>query len=113
MLKKLAPLAQCLSQQLVFFVHQAHDSVEQKSQQVQTEQQGRQELCSLSEIVFEMIAFGLEDIVVFIFDFPACASVARNRFDGCLPCFKICDKGIFVNEFPRLFMSDGQLHPVD
>jgi hypothetical protein len=47
MLKKLAAFSQRFPQQLIFFVNQTHDGVKEKSQQVQTEQHGRQELRSM------------------------------------------------------------------
>ena len=79
MLKKLAALAQLFSQQLVLFIHQAHDGVKEKSQQVQTEQQGGKELCAVSEIVFQMIAFGFQNIVVLVFDVSTSSTTIFQR----------------------------------
>jgi hypothetical protein len=45
--------------------------MKQESQQVQTEQEKRLALFSMCEIMFKMIDFGFQDIVVVIFDFLA------------------------------------------
>jgi hypothetical protein len=60
-------------------------------------------LVAMAEIVFQVVAFGLEHIVVFVFDLPPAASVAHKGFDGGLRDGKVGDPGVFVELFPRIF----------
>ena len=57
----------------------------------------------MSEIVFQMVAFGFENVVVLVFDFPTGAAVPHNRFDSGFGDFKIGDEGIFVELFTSIF----------
>ena len=67
----------------------------------------------MTEVVFKMIAFGLEHIVVFVFDFPARATIARYGDEGGWGNLEICDKGIFINLFTCIFTSDRPFAPID
>ena len=56
-------------------------------------------ILSVSKIVFEMIAFGLEDIVVFIFRFPT-TSTGADHFRNSLSCqFVASDEGVLIKHF--------------
>jgi hypothetical protein len=46
-------------------------------------------LLSMPEVMLNMIAFGLEYIVVLVFDLPACPPISHDRFDGGIGNFKI------------------------
>ena len=70
------------------------------------------EATSMSKVVFEVVAFSLENVIVFVFNFPAGASIAHNGFDVVFPYFKIGDESVFVNDFAGSFVSDGQFSPV-
>ena len=70
-------------------------------------------LVSMSEIVFKMIALGLQYIVVLVFNSPACAPVSHNGFDGCFGDFKIGGESVLVDQFASIFAGEGQFAPVD
>ena len=67
----------------------------------------------MSEIVFQVVAFGFEHIVVFVFDLPTAAAVSNNGFDGSLRDGEVGDPGVFVELCPRIFPGQGQFTPVD
>jgi len=55
--------------------------VEEKGQQIEGQQEGCQMLVSMPKVVFEVVAFGFEDIVVLILHFPQGSSSLHNFFD--------------------------------
>ena len=59
-----------------------------------------------------MIAFGLEDIVVFVFDLPTGASVTGNGFDSRFQDRKISAEGVLVELLASVFTSDRQFAPI-
>ena len=62
-------------------------------------------MAAMSEIVLQMITFGLEDIIVFVLDFPAGTTIANYGFNRCLGNFKIGDKGVFVTLLAHLLLA--------
>lgn len=54
-------------------VQELQDGVKQERQDIETQQRLRQVLPTMSKVVFEVVALGLEGIEVFIFDFPPTA----------------------------------------
>ena len=66
----------------------------------------------MAKVVFQVIAFGLEHIVILIFDFPAGPAIAHDGFDGGLADLKIGDKGIFVGLFPAILAHDHHFTPI-
>ena len=76
--KKDAPCAEELPDRPITLIDQVKDGVPQEGQQVEGEQQRRQILLPMPEVVFQMVAFGLEDVVVFVFDLPARPPVAKS-----------------------------------
>ena len=67
----------------------------------------------MAEIVFQMIAFGLEDIVVFVLTFPAGTTGPNNRGNRLAGQFVISDKSIMIELLAGLGMNDGHFNPVD
>ena len=68
---------------------------------------------TVTEIVFQVVAFGFQGVVVFIFDFPAGATGLYDA--GDIVCGKdmVCDEGIVVEDFASDFMGDDQFAPID
>ena len=68
---------------------------------------------SVSKIVFQMIALGLEDIVVFIFRLPATSARANHRGNrlGCE--LMTSDEGILVKYFAIGLTGERQFAPID
>ena len=69
-------------------------------------------LLAVSEIVFEVIALGLEGVVIFVFNLPPCAPSGRDWFDagvgddmGCCPGIAVC--------FFTVLRGGDKLAPVD
>ena len=69
-------------------------------------------LAAVTEIVFQMVAFGLEHIVILVFDLPASAPIPHNGFDIRLFYPEIRTEGILIELFARVFACDGQFTPV-
>ena len=60
-----------------------------------------------------MIAFGFENIIVFIFHFPTSSSSPDNKRDRSPVEWKISDKSVFINDFLSFGMSNRDFRPVD
>ena len=56
---------------LIPFVDQVEDGLEEESQQIEAEQEGSQVLAAVAEIVFQMVAFGFEHVIIFVLNLPA------------------------------------------
>ena len=70
-------------------------------------------LAAMAEIVFQVIPFGLENIVVLILHLPTGATIADNGFDGGFQNDKIGAKSVFVELFAGVFAGNGQFTPID
>ena len=67
----------------------------------------------MSEVMFNVIALGLQYIVVLVFNFPACAPISQNGFDSCPSDFKISGESVFVDQFTGIFTDNSQFALVD
>ena len=67
----------------------------------------------MAEIVFQVVAFGFENVVVLIFDLPASPAISDDGFNGRFDDFKIGDEGVFVDLLARVFSGYAQFAPVD
>ncbi len=67
---------------------------------------------AMSEIVFEVVAFGFERIVMFIFDFPPSATGFDNRRHSVICDRMIGNKSVVVEEF-AIASSHAQFTPVN
>jgi len=110
--KGLAP-RQDLAKQCVPGIAPFQDGMEQEGKQVEAQHQRREILLTMSKVVLDMVAFGLEHIVVFVCDLPpptACLRSLRNVVSRDLV---IRDKAIVVELFARLGVDHGDLEPID
>ena len=69
-------------------------------------------LTAVAEIVFQVVAFRLEDIVILVFDLPTGTPIPHNGFDSRFFHPKIRAERIFVKLFARVFTRGGQFAPV-
>ena len=60
-----------------------------------------------------MIALSFENIIVFIFYFPASSPALDKEWGNSLVELKISDKGIFVKNFLSFSMANGHFDPID
>jgi len=67
----------------------------------------------MSEIVFKVIAFGFQGIVVFVLDFPARSSDLSNQSWIGRGDEMIGDKGIVIQDLACFFIRDDQFQPID
>ena len=81
--------------------------MKEKGQQVQREQDGCQVFLAVTEVVLDMIPFGGEDIMPFIFMFSACATRMSNGFDLLVIYREVGDEAITVETFTTQFMGDS------
>ena len=79
--------------------------MEEKSQQVEGQQEGCQMLGSMPEVMFEVIALGFEHVVVFVLHFPAGSSGLHDGLDGGADDLMRCDPGIPIGDFSRGFAA--------
>ena len=75
-----------LAQQGILVIAPLQHGMEQKGEEVEAEQQRREVLRAMPKIVLQMVALGLEYVVVFLFDLPMlCCSLrwySKNDGDG-------------------------------
>src|SRR5215510_7961649 len=77
-MEKRLPSGKHLAQQRVLVIVPLQHRMEQKGQQVEAEQKRRQILLAMPKVVLQMIALGLEHIVVFVFDLPPATTCLRH-----------------------------------
>ena len=66
----------------------------------------------MSEVVLQVVALGLEGVVVFVLDFPAAPSCADELFDVLLAEHMSGNPGVVKGLF-GLLIFDDQLRPID
>jgi hypothetical protein len=64
-------------------------------------------MAAVAEIMFWVVAFGLEHVVILVFDLPTDAAIPHNRFDRGFEDLEIGDEGVFVELLTRVFSQDG------
>ena len=73
-LKDGLPSRQGLPHQVILVVRPPQHRMEQQCSEMQRESHGGQVLLAMAVVMFEMIAFGFEDMVVLVLDVPAGSS---------------------------------------
>lgn len=63
--------------------------------------------------MLKMIAFGLQDIIVFVLDFPTGTSHLGKFGDIVSGHRMIRDETVLIEGFARLFIGNDQLEPID
>lgn len=69
-------------------------------------------LFAVAEVMFQMVALGLEGVVVLVFNLPTRAARGDDAGDVFVGDLKIGDEGVFIKNF-ALLVGDGRLAPVD
>src|SRR2546421_3076713 len=87
--------------------------MEQQGEQVEAERPGREVLLAMPKVVFDMVALGLEHIVVFVFDLPPPTARLRSLCNVFSRDPVIRDKAIVVELFARLGVDHRALEPID
>lgn len=64
----------------------------------------------MAKLVFEMLAFGSQNVVVFVFDFPASASSLDQREPGLLREVMIGHEGVVVELLTGFGVGYGHLN---
>src|SRR5215510_153096 len=85
----------------------------QKGQEVQTEQKRGQVLLAMPKVVLQMVAFGLEDVVLFVFALPASTARVRDVRDVVRVQAMIGDKAVVIELFARFGIDYRALEPID
>ena len=75
-------------------------------------QQGGEVLFAVAEVVFEVIALGLEGVVVFVLDLPASPARGDDALHVLVGEGEVGDEGVEVEDF-SLVVGHGQFAPVD
>jgi len=68
----------------IALIHQIQKRVKEEGQEIEAEQEGRQEMISVTEVMFERIAFVFEHVVILVLDLPARPAIPHHGFHGCL-----------------------------
>lgn len=103
---------QLLAQEPVFVVHPLQYGVGQKSQDDEAGQQGRQVLLAVAKVVREVVALGLQRVVVLVFDLPAAASCRDDLGDVTVVQRQAGREGVAVPHLAAVVGGD-ELAPVD
>jgi len=70
-------------------------------------------LFAVAEVVFHVIAFCFQGVVVFVFNFPAGTPSLNNGNHIVCGDRMVGHKGVVVQDFAGVLMSDDQLTPID
>jgi hypothetical protein len=92
-------------------VGETEHGVEPEGQEVPRGQQGGEVLLAVTEVVLEMVALGLEGVVVLVLDLPAGAGRGHPGGDVLLGDGPVGDEGVGV-EVLALGVGDEELAPV-
>src|SRR5712691_13481167 len=87
--------------------------MEQKGEQVEAEHHRREVLLAMPKVVLHMVPFGLEHIVVFIFDLPPPTACLRYSRDVLCRNAVIGEKAVVVELFARWGVDHGDCEPID
>ena len=110
--KRLAP-RQHATQSGVLIIAPLQDGVEQEGQQIETEQKRREGLLSVTKVVLQMVALGLEHVVVFVFDLPSPAPRLRHGHHVVSRQTMIGDTAIVLEVLARFGVDDCDRKPMD
>ena len=102
-----------LAKQGVLLITPLQHRMERKGEQVQAEHRGREILLAVAEVMFEMVALGLEDVVVFVFNLPPSTAGLGHFGHVCHTETVIGDKGVVVELCGRFGIDYGHLDPID
>ena len=110
--KGLAP-RQDLAKQCILGIAPLQHGMEQKGEQVEAQHNRREILLAMPKVVFDMVALGLEHIVVFVFDLPPTTARLRSLRNVVSRDLVIRDKAIVVELIARLGVDYRDLEPID
>jgi len=100
-----------LADELIFCIAHPEHGMEQQGEQIEGSEQGGQMLFAVSEVVGQMVALGLQGIVVFVFHFPTGTPGLDDIGDVVGGNFVVGGKGIFVDN-GAVGAGRGELTPV-
>jgi len=87
--------------------------MEQKGEKVEAEQKRGEVLLAMAKIVFQMVPFGLEHVVLFVFDLPAPTSCVGHGCDVVRAQAMIGDKAVGIPLCTRFGLDHCDLGPID
>src|SRR5215510_14007310 len=87
--------------------------MEQKGQEVETEQNRREVLLAMPKIVLQMVALGLEHVVIFVFDLPAPPTRLRHVYHVVRRQAMVADTAIVIELFARGGIDHRDVKPID
>jgi hypothetical protein len=70
-------------------------------------------LLPMPKIIFKMVSLRLEDIVIFVFGFPATPARSHHLDNRVMVEPMTRDKGVAIEHLPILLTCNHQLTPVD
>src|SRR5262249_52010010 len=95
------------------FATPSQHCMEQEGQQIEAEHRRREILLAMAEVMLEMVAFGLEDVVVFVFNLPPSTTSVGHLGHVRHTEMMIGDKGVVRELCARCGIDDGHLDPID
>ena len=110
--KKGLPSGKRLAKQRISIITPRQNGMEQKRQQIEAEQEGRQVSLAVTKVMLDMVTLGLEHVVVFVFDLPPATTCSGNLGNVFLAYVMIGDKAVVVKLFPCLPMHLDHLKPI-
>src|SRR5215471_21651737 len=87
--------------------------MEQKGEKVEAEQKRGEVLLAMAKMVLQMVPFGLEHVVIFVFDLPAPTSCVGYGCNVVRAQAMIGDKAVVIQLFTRFGIDHGDLAPID
>src|SRR5437879_8520168 len=87
--------------------------MKQEGQQIEAEHGRREILLAVAEVMFEMVALGLEHVVVFVFNLPPSTTGLCHLGYVRRTETVIGDKGVVIELCTRFGIDHGHLDPID
>jgi len=111
-IEKGLPGGQIFPDQFVFFIQNIQGCMKKEGQEIERKQKGGQVLFPMAEVMFEVISFCFQGIIVFVLNFPSCSTSLYNLLYIFWGDIVISGKGVFINKF-AIFQGGHQFTPVD
>ena len=111
--KKCLASHQGLAKHDVFLIAPLHHRMEQERQQIEAQHRCRQISFTMAEVMLQVIALGLEHIVVLVLTLPPPATGLCHLCHVVRTDTVVGDKRVVIELFTRFGVSDGDFNPVD
>lgn len=105
--------AEFLADGMIDGIGHIENGVQQESQQVEREQNGREIVLAVTKVVFQMIAIVLQDVMALVLGFPAGTTGVDGGDHARVVEEMIGNELVEVESFPGFLLHNRDFTPVD